>query len=355
MPPKVSIILPCYKAERYIADIVSDVLAQTYTDWELIVVSNGEGQGAQLAVLDGFRCTMGEDKLIVLSEERGGVSHARNVGMARARGAWIAFVDADDRLTPNHLQLLIDATKTGEPDIIVAGYTEIDPKYMRRREIKPAEEEGMIGRREIAGQLHMVSTMWNLLLRRSLITDSGLCFNTDFAVYEDGIFMSQCLMATERVKALPMCGYQHVFVNEASAVKKYHEEWAEAERMLSELHLQLIEAAGYTEEEVAAERIYSRYMGKQHALHNIFLLGSPFVTSRERVEEAKRLVFDDPEMPMLMQRKYRKRHSKVNRLIGFDLAYDLRSPRYMVFSHQYLLPLVEAYHIRIKERILGRR
>lgn len=62
MNPKVSIVLPCYKAERFIADMVGDVLRQTYTDWELIVVSNGEGQGPQLAVLDR-----------IVAENKGGV------------------------------------------------------------------------------------------------------------------------------------------------------------------------------------------------------------------------------------------------------------------------------------------
>lgn len=59
MNPKVSIVLPCYKAERFIADIVGDVLRQTYANWELIVVSNGEGQGPQLAALDQVLASYG--------------------------------------------------------------------------------------------------------------------------------------------------------------------------------------------------------------------------------------------------------------------------------------------------------
>lgn len=50
----ISIILPCYKAERFLANIVDDVLAQTYHAWELLIVSNGEGQEAQLAIAHGY-------------------------------------------------------------------------------------------------------------------------------------------------------------------------------------------------------------------------------------------------------------------------------------------------------------
>lgn len=59
MNPKVSIVLPCYRAERYIADIVGDVAAQTFTDWELIVVSNGAGQQPQLDILERLRSSIG--------------------------------------------------------------------------------------------------------------------------------------------------------------------------------------------------------------------------------------------------------------------------------------------------------
>lgn len=55
MNEKISIVLPCHKAERYIGNMLDDIQRQTYRNWELIVVSNGPGQEAQLAVLDEFK------------------------------------------------------------------------------------------------------------------------------------------------------------------------------------------------------------------------------------------------------------------------------------------------------------
>ena len=59
MNEKVSIIMPCYKAERYIGDTLNDIAAQTYTNWELIAVSNGAGQEPQLEILRDFQSRIG--------------------------------------------------------------------------------------------------------------------------------------------------------------------------------------------------------------------------------------------------------------------------------------------------------
>lgn len=73
-------------------------------------MSNGAGQEEQLNILRRLAdAAEAEGRIQVFSEEKGNVSNARNVGMAHATGEWLAFVDADDRLKPNHLQLLMAA------------------------------------------------------------------------------------------------------------------------------------------------------------------------------------------------------------------------------------------------------
>ena len=103
----ISVILPCYKAEKYIANIIGDIQAQTYDNFELIIVSNGPDQGEQLQVAQSF--AQRDRRIKILTTQTGGVSNARNLGMERAIGDWLAFVDADDRLIPSHLQLMADA------------------------------------------------------------------------------------------------------------------------------------------------------------------------------------------------------------------------------------------------------
>jgi len=115
---KISVVLPCYKAERFVGSMIDDVKGQTYPDWELIVVSNGEGQERQLEVV---RAEAEADKRIrVISLEQGGVSNARNVGMQNATGQWLAFVDADDRCDSHYLENLAQGVRD-DVDMVVGG------------------------------------------------------------------------------------------------------------------------------------------------------------------------------------------------------------------------------------------
>lgn len=123
---KISIVLPCYRAERFVGDIIADIQAQTYPDWELIVVSNGAGQEAQLKVIDGYAKT--DSRIQVVSVEQGGVSNARNIGMEKATGTWLAFVDADDRCDSNHLELLAKGCND-DTDMVVAGFTQVWTRF----------------------------------------------------------------------------------------------------------------------------------------------------------------------------------------------------------------------------------
>lgn len=126
MTDKISIVMPCYKGENYVADIVGDIMRQTYEDWELIAVSNGAGQEPQLEMLRRLAAADTRGRIKVLSEEIGNVSRARNIGIDAATGKWITFADQDDRITANHLQRYAEAVDDfadGEPDMVCGGIT----------------------------------------------------------------------------------------------------------------------------------------------------------------------------------------------------------------------------------------
>jgi glycosyltransferase involved in cell wall biosynthesis len=96
--PTVSVIIPAYNAEAFIADAVSSALEQTYRDLEVIVVDDGSTDGT-LARLAGFG-----DRIRVHQQPNRGVAMARNTGVGLARGGWIAFLDADDLWLPHKLE-----------------------------------------------------------------------------------------------------------------------------------------------------------------------------------------------------------------------------------------------------------
>ncbi|MHB8759617.1 MAG: glycosyltransferase family 2 protein, partial [Thiobacillus sp.] len=112
--PVVSIVMPCYDAAAHLPASVSSVLAQTFTDWELVAVDDGSRDGT-LAWLKAQR----DPRLRVLSQPNRGVSAARNAGLAAARGRYVAFLDADDTWARDFLEAMIAAMRA-RPDAVLA-------------------------------------------------------------------------------------------------------------------------------------------------------------------------------------------------------------------------------------------
>ena len=102
--PSVSVIVPVYQAEEFLNACVASVTAQTFSDWELLLVDDG-CTDASPALCDA--CAAADSRVRVIhKQQNAGVSEARNTGLREAQGTCIAFLDADDRLEPTALETL---------------------------------------------------------------------------------------------------------------------------------------------------------------------------------------------------------------------------------------------------------
>lgn len=99
-----SVIIPVYNGEKFVNNAINSVFAQTYSDWELILINDGSRDNTA-TVLEEYA---GNDKITVINQENGGVSVARNNGIARAKGDYIVFLDADDIWEDFHLETMAD-------------------------------------------------------------------------------------------------------------------------------------------------------------------------------------------------------------------------------------------------------
>ncbi len=116
----VSVIIPCFNAERYISECVDSVLAQSYQEIEIICVDNNSIDST-LSVLKNLEHTH-TGKIKIYSEKSKGASFARNKGLAESNGEWIQFLDADDVLLPNKIEHQITLIKNNHFDIVVGSY-----------------------------------------------------------------------------------------------------------------------------------------------------------------------------------------------------------------------------------------
>ena len=114
MPPCVSIIMPCYNAAAHLPGSVGSVLAQTFSDWELIAIDDGSSD----ATLDWLR-KQSDPRFHIHSQANQGVSAARNAGLARASGRYVAFLDADDTWAADFLGKMVAALQAN-PDAVLA-------------------------------------------------------------------------------------------------------------------------------------------------------------------------------------------------------------------------------------------
>ena len=101
----VSIIIPCYNAEKYIAETIQSVINQTYKNWELIVVNDGSTDNSP-DIIKEF--VANDNRIAFIDKPNSGVSDSRNKGLAKAKGAYIAFLDADDVWNFQYLEKQIE-------------------------------------------------------------------------------------------------------------------------------------------------------------------------------------------------------------------------------------------------------
>ena len=117
--PKISLIIPVYNVEKYIRKTLESVLAQTFTDYEVIMVNDGSTDGS-LAVLKEYADKYENFKLI--NQNNCGSSKARNVGINEAAGDYLAFLDSDDFLKPDFLEVLYSSAEENGADIACCNY-----------------------------------------------------------------------------------------------------------------------------------------------------------------------------------------------------------------------------------------
>ena len=120
---KVSVIIPVYNVERYLRQCLDSVVNQTLRDIEVICVDDGSTD-ASPAILASYAAR--DSRLVVLSQSCSGAGAARNLGMSRARGRYIGFVDSDDFLAPDMLELRFACAEETHADIVISGFCRYD-------------------------------------------------------------------------------------------------------------------------------------------------------------------------------------------------------------------------------------
>lgn len=111
----VSIIMPAYNAEKFIAESIESVISQTYTNWELIIINDGSTDNTQY-IIDEY--TKKDVRILSYYQENGKQGKARNNGLSRSKGDLIAFLDSDDLWLPQKIEISVDEFYKRDQDVL---------------------------------------------------------------------------------------------------------------------------------------------------------------------------------------------------------------------------------------------
>ena len=193
-----SVIVPVHSAEPYVDECLRSVRGQAGVDLEVIAVDDASPDGCG-AIID--RHARESDRVTALHLARSlGVGHARNEAIARARGEYLLFLDADDTYRGDDVLAALDAdlVATGDPDVLLFDYEERRPCGLSRRiSLGGAPGPRSVSGAERAGVLRASWVCWNKAYRRDFVAEAGLRFPPGY--YEDFAWSITALLAAGRV------------------------------------------------------------------------------------------------------------------------------------------------------------
>lgn len=200
--PKVSIIVPVYNCGTYLEPCLKSIRAQTFADWELLCIDDGSTDGSSV-VLDSHAAQ--DSRIRVFHCENGGVSRARNRGIAEARAGLLLFHDGDDIMRENLLDELYAACgRSNETDLSVCGYVVSAPS---RQEILPLAVGNTAA--EISGFDALLALNrygpWCKMYRKEVIDRCQLRFREDMTNAEDQDFVLRYLLHCRKVQIVHEC------------------------------------------------------------------------------------------------------------------------------------------------------
>ncbi len=214
----ISIVVPIYNGEKYIEDCLKSIFNQTYEEWELILIDNASTDDS-LKLCKIYAAQ--DDRIQLLHQHRNvGVSIARNLGMEKARGEYVTFIDVDDWVAPNYLETLLTLKMNRNADMVICGYQKV---YDREQREKPKKQEyGVVEEYDSKGYLENYflkgnTHCWGVLYEQKLL--EGVCFQKRLSIGEDMLFLMEVAGRADNIIVCDYEGYYY-YINENGAMNK---------------------------------------------------------------------------------------------------------------------------------------
>jgi glycosyltransferase involved in cell wall biosynthesis len=285
---KISVIIPVYQAEDFLAKCVDSVLAQTEHDLEVILVDDGSTDHSG-NICDEYATR--DSRVHVIHKENAGVSAARNSGIAAATGEYIGFVDSDDWIEPNMYERLLEEANKSDADIVMCDATTVfEDGRTQADTITQLSQNSILKKSDFtpALLLEIAGSACRCIYSKHIYSDKllkscGLQFPLGVKFSEDRIFNLNAMGRANKVSYLKE-SYYNRYVNSKSAVHRFHEDYFEAYKSAADGIEQAIREAWDDNKELQKAYLGQFIGGAQMAICNYYYKSST-LTAKERREK----------------------------------------------------------------------
>jgi glycosyltransferase involved in cell wall biosynthesis len=249
MNPFLSIIVPIYKVEQYLHQCIDSILAQTFLDYELILVNDGSPDNCP-QICDEYAKL--NNRIKVIHKENGGLVSARKAGLKEARGVYVGYVDSDDWIEENMFELLCRAAMEYKTDIVLCDVLHSYPD----REIKSNQiiAPGYYDKNKLVNKVYPIMlysgvfykfglypAVWNKIFKKDILEKNQYNVNDIIQMGEDAACTYPCLLDANSIFVLENKYLYHYRQTESSMTRKYDEKYLERVVVLNNVLVENLE------------------------------------------------------------------------------------------------------------------
>lgn len=227
MSDLISVVIPIYNIEQYLDRCLKSVMEQTYQSLQILLIDDGSTDHSLLLCQNWQKK---DPRVEVYHKTNGGVSSARNLGIEKATGEWLIFIDGDDWIEPDMLRKMHDCAVENDADAAICSFV-LDYGEKKEPALVFEGEEALqvISGKQAAESLVNRQTQYNVdnspcnkLVRRKIIEKHSLSFPVGRRMAEDMLFVTKAMLEMERCVLLPDTFYHYFLVREGnSSTKKF--------------------------------------------------------------------------------------------------------------------------------------
>lgn len=220
---KISIVIPIYNMKDYIKSGLDRILQQSFSDFEIILVNDGSCDGSKI-ICDQY--AEDNDKVKVIHKENGGAGSARNKGIELAQGKYIMFIDIDDIIEDDMLEIMFNEIENTESDLVICNHNLIKNESLINNAKNLDKSYSVTGMEECRAtyidllKKSLIQTPWDKIYKLSIIKDNNLKFS-DLRRCQDTIFNCNYFSYVNSYSVIKDCLYNYKENNLTDQWKKF--------------------------------------------------------------------------------------------------------------------------------------